>query len=235
MWPPPSPQKKRHRQKRDLTDHAVCRPACGPFSSANANPSSRNSPPSRSSLANLAQFRHASDRRAEQHDPSGIQGHSLPTSAATLNRKSWKDGACPTPWPSSRTSFPVCTSTWSRRANPAARWCRVLRRMATHFQQFAEVQGKFTTAMIYPLIVCCVGIGLVLFFIYFMLPQFIDMFDGLQRRVAAAHAHAHLRSATCLHPLLVAARFSSLLIDFRHFQALSRPRQKAGANWTNGR
>ncbi len=54
----------------------------------------------------------------------------------------------------------------------------VLRRMASHFQQFAEVQGKMTTALIYPLMVCLVGVGLVLFFIYFMLPKFIEMFSG---------------------------------------------------------
>lgn len=54
----------------------------------------------------------------------------------------------------------------------------VLRRMATHFQQFAEVQGKVTSAMIYPILVCCVGMGLVLFFIYFMLPHFVEMFNG---------------------------------------------------------
>ena len=56
----------------------------------------------------------------------------------------------------------------------------VLRRMAAHFQQFAEIQGKVTTAMIYPVMVCCVGIGLILFFIYFMLPKFIEMFQGFQ-------------------------------------------------------
>lgn len=54
----------------------------------------------------------------------------------------------------------------------------VLRRMATHFQQFAEVQGKVVSAMIYPILVCCVGTGLVLFFIYFMLPHFVEMFSG---------------------------------------------------------
>ena len=54
----------------------------------------------------------------------------------------------------------------------------VLRRMASHFQQFAEVQSKMASAMIYPVMVCCVGAGLVLFFIYFMLPKFIDMFNG---------------------------------------------------------
>jgi type II secretory pathway component PulF len=54
----------------------------------------------------------------------------------------------------------------------------VLRRMAAHFQQFAEVQGKMTSAMIYPIMVCLVGVGLILFFIYFMLPHFVDMFRG---------------------------------------------------------
>ncbi len=54
----------------------------------------------------------------------------------------------------------------------------VLRRMAHHFQQFAEVQGKFLTAMIYPALVCLVGVGLILFFIYFMLPKFLEMFQG---------------------------------------------------------
>ena len=35
---------------------------------------------------------------------------------------------------------------------------QVLRRMASHFQQFAEVQAKFKSAMIYPVMVICVGI-----------------------------------------------------------------------------
>jgi len=54
----------------------------------------------------------------------------------------------------------------------------VLRRMANHFEQYAEVQAKLKSAMIYPLMVCAVGVGLILFFIYFMLPHFVDMFTG---------------------------------------------------------
>jgi type IV pilus assembly protein PilC len=54
----------------------------------------------------------------------------------------------------------------------------VLRRMAHHFQQFAEVQGKFKSAMIYPVMVICVGILLVVFFMTFMMPKFIDIFNG---------------------------------------------------------
>ena len=56
----------------------------------------------------------------------------------------------------------------------------VLRRMANHFEKFAEVKNKLTSAAIYPILVCCVGIGLVLFFIYFMLPHFMEMFSGFQ-------------------------------------------------------
>lgn len=56
----------------------------------------------------------------------------------------------------------------------------VLRRMANHFERFAEVKSKLTSAAIYPILVCGVGVGLVLFFIYFMLPHFMEMFAGFQ-------------------------------------------------------
>ncbi len=56
----------------------------------------------------------------------------------------------------------------------------VLRRMANHFTQYAEVQSKLKSALIYPVMVCCVGIGLMLFFVYFMLPNFVKMFTGFQ-------------------------------------------------------
>jgi type IV pilus assembly protein PilC len=54
----------------------------------------------------------------------------------------------------------------------------VLRRMADHFQQFAEVQAKFTSALIYPAMVICVGLGIVAFFMFFMMPRFMEIFNG---------------------------------------------------------
>ncbi len=54
----------------------------------------------------------------------------------------------------------------------------VLRRMATHFQTFAEVQAKFKSAMIYPVMVICVGILLVAFFMTVMMPKFIEIFSS---------------------------------------------------------
>jgi type II secretory pathway component PulF len=54
----------------------------------------------------------------------------------------------------------------------------VLRRMADHFQQFAEVQAKFKSALIYPAMVICMGIFLVGFFMFVMMPQFTKIFSG---------------------------------------------------------
>jgi type II secretory pathway component PulF len=54
----------------------------------------------------------------------------------------------------------------------------VLRRMANHFQQFAEVQAKFTSALIYPAMVICMGIFLIAFFMFVMMPQFTKIFQG---------------------------------------------------------
>jgi len=50
----------------------------------------------------------------------------------------------------------------------------VLRRMADHFEKFAEVQAKFTSALIYPALVCCVGVGMIIFFLTVMLPRFMS-------------------------------------------------------------
>lgn len=56
----------------------------------------------------------------------------------------------------------------------------VLRRLADHFNRFAEVQAKFVSAMIYPLIVMCVGVVILVFFMTFMLPKFMKIFEGLR-------------------------------------------------------
>jgi type II secretory pathway component PulF len=72
---------------------------------------------------------------------------------------------------------------------------QVLRRMAQHFQQFAEVQSKFTSALVYPAMVVCVGVLMVTFFMFFMLPKFMEMFQGfnielpLPTRILMAFSH----------------------------------------------
>ena len=56
----------------------------------------------------------------------------------------------------------------------------VLVRLANHFERFAEVQSKFISALIYPIIVACVGVVIVIFFMTFMLPRFMTIFQGLK-------------------------------------------------------
>src|SRR6266849_60559 len=56
----------------------------------------------------------------------------------------------------------------------------VLKRLANHYERFAEVQSKFVSALIYPAIVACVGIVIVIFFMTFMLPKFMTIFEGLK-------------------------------------------------------
>ena len=55
----------------------------------------------------------------------------------------------------------------------------VLRRLSAHFERFAEVQSKFKSALIYPAVVACVGIVIIIFFMTFMLPKFMSIFTGL--------------------------------------------------------
>src|SRR5438876_1091310 len=55
----------------------------------------------------------------------------------------------------------------------------VLRRVAEHYERYAEVQSKFTSALIYPCIVACVGVVIIIFFMTFMLPRFMSIFQGL--------------------------------------------------------
>src|SRR5215813_8210169 len=55
----------------------------------------------------------------------------------------------------------------------------VLRRMADHFERFAQVQSKLSSALIYPAFVAVVGIAIMVFFMTYMLPKFMSMFEGM--------------------------------------------------------
>ena len=96
---------------------------------------------------------------------------------------------------------------------------QVLRRMAQHFQQFAEVQSKFKSAMIYPLMVICVGLLIVAFFMFFMMPRFTEIFMGfniqlpLPTRTLIAASQLFLKFWWLLGLVIIA-----LVILFKRFQ-----------------
>ncbi|MDA1275161.1 MAG: type II secretion system F family protein [Verrucomicrobia bacterium] len=62
----------------------------------------------------------------------------------------------------------------------------VLERLSQHYERFAEVQQKFTSALIYPSIVASVGILIMFFFMTYMLPKFMEIFDGMNVELPAA-------------------------------------------------
>jgi type II secretory pathway component PulF len=55
----------------------------------------------------------------------------------------------------------------------------VLRRMADHFERFSQVQSKFTSALVYPAFVGVVGVCIMFFFMSYMLPKFMTIFEGM--------------------------------------------------------
>jgi type IV pilus assembly protein PilC len=62
----------------------------------------------------------------------------------------------------------------------------VLQRLSKHFERFAEGQQKFLAALIYPAIVGCVGVVIIVFFMTFMLPKFLKIFEGLKVQLPLA-------------------------------------------------
>jgi type IV pilus assembly protein PilC len=62
----------------------------------------------------------------------------------------------------------------------------VLRRLANHYERFAEVQSKFTSALVYPAIVAAVGVLIIAFFMTVMLPKFMEIFDGMEVNMPAS-------------------------------------------------
>lgn len=62
----------------------------------------------------------------------------------------------------------------------------VLQRLASHFERFAEVQAKFISALIYPAVVACVGVGIIIFFMTYMMPKFMSIFEGMRVNLPAS-------------------------------------------------
>jgi len=103
----------------------------------------------------------------------------------------------------------------------------VLRRMADHFEKFAQVQAKFTSALIYPAFVAVVGIGIMFFFMTYMLPKFMSIFQGMnvqlpfmtQILIGISHTFAK-------YWWLMLAIILAVVIFFKRFQASEEGRRR---------
>ena len=103
----------------------------------------------------------------------------------------------------------------------------VLRRLADHFERFAQVQAKFTSALVYPAFVSVVGIAIMFFFMSYMLPKFMTIFEGMkvelpfmtQMLVGLSHLFAN-------YWWLMLAVILAIIIAFKRFQSTNEGRLK---------
>jgi len=104
----------------------------------------------------------------------------------------------------------------------------VLRRMADHFDKFAQVQAKFTSALIYPALVFCVGIGMIIFFLTVMLPKFMSLFGdvGFKDLPMMTVVLINISGAFKHYWWLIAGIILVAVILFKRFQASPLGRRK---------
>src|ERR1051325_4831787 len=108
----------------------------------------------------------------------------------------------------------------------------VLRRMADHFERFAQVQAKFTSALIYPAFVAVVGVCIVFFFMSYMLPKFMSIFQGMNVQLPMLTqilvSVSHVFAGYWWLMLMVAL---AIIIIFKRFQSSTEGRRKID-HWT---
>jgi type II secretory pathway component PulF len=103
----------------------------------------------------------------------------------------------------------------------------VLRRLAAHYERFAEVQSKFVAALIYPAIVAVVGIVIIIFFMTFMLPKFMTIFQGLKVPLPwATRMLMGISNAFSTYWWLLSSVMVVLVVLFKRFQATETGRRK---------
>ncbi len=103
----------------------------------------------------------------------------------------------------------------------------VLRRMADHFERFAQVQAKFTSALIYPAFVAVVGIGIMFFFMTYMLPKFLSIFEGMSVELPLmTQILVGISDLFSGYWWLIVAVLLALVIMFKRFQATPEGRRR---------
>ena len=103
----------------------------------------------------------------------------------------------------------------------------VLRRMADHFERFAQVQSKFSSALVYPAFVSAVGICIMFFFMTYMLPKFMTIFEDMKvplpmmTQILVSISHVFANYWWLMIAVVIAA-----VILFKRFQATAEGRRK---------
>ena len=103
----------------------------------------------------------------------------------------------------------------------------VLRRMADHFERFSQVQSKFTSALVYPAFVSIIGIGIMFFFMTYMLPKFMTIFQGMNVPLPmTTQMLISISSIFAGYWWLMLASVIAGFVLFKRFQASAEGRRK---------
>ena len=103
----------------------------------------------------------------------------------------------------------------------------VLRRMADHFERFAQVQSKFTSALVYPAFVAVVGVAIIFFFMTYMLPKFMSIFQGMNVQLPfMTQILVKTSDLFANYWWLMLAVILAIVIGFKRFQASVEGRRK---------
>ncbi len=106
----------------------------------------------------------------------------------------------------------------------------VLRRMADHFERFAQVQAKFTSALIYPAFVAVVGVSIIIFFMTYMLPKFMSLFGAMgQQLPMMTQILINVSNVFTQYWWLMLSALVAGFIVFKRFQATAEGSHKIDA------
>lgn len=104
-----------------------------------------------------------------------------------------------------------------------------LERMAIQFEKDAKLQGMIKKAMVYPTVVCCVAVLVVIVMLAYVVPTFMEMFADLDIEMPKLTLMVMAASDWVKgHLLLIAIIIAVLVIGFKYFSQTKRGKSMLG-------
>ena len=103
----------------------------------------------------------------------------------------------------------------------------VLLRLADHYERFAQVQSRFTSALVYPAFVAVVGVCIIIFFMTYMLPKFMSMFKGMNLQLPImTQMLVSFSDTIAAYWWLILLVIITVMVLFKRFQSTEEGKRK---------
>lgn len=104
-----------------------------------------------------------------------------------------------------------------------------LERMAIQFEKDAKLQGMIKKAMVYPMVVCCVAVLVVIVMLAYVVPTFMEMFADLDIEMPKLTLMVMAASDWVKgHLILIAVIIVALVVGFKYFSQTKRGKSVIG-------